>query len=139
MTAMPSLSHSALHRAPEGDELLLGDPERQVQVDRHPARREPRDGGVRGEDVHREPRRALPAVLRHDEDRVAGDRHDIAAADVDDADVHAVLRRHEHRGVAAAEPRVDDFLEDFGEILPISGRSLTLWLSFIAFPPQALP
>ncbi len=64
--------------------------------------------------MHREPRRALPAVLRHDEDRVAGDRHDIAAADVDNADVHAVLWRNEHRGIAASEPRVDDLLENFG-------------------------
>ena len=89
----------ARERVPERRQVLVADLGRQVQVHRHPSERQPARGRVRRQDVHGEPRRALPAVRGNDEHRIGRDapsRHRRPPAP---------RRRRRHASVRPARPR----------------------------------
>ena len=96
---MPRSFAGARERVPQRGQVRVGDLGRQVQVHRHPSQRQPARRGVGGQDVHREPRGALPPVRGHHEDRIGREGHRDPVGDPHDAHVHAVARaRRGHPG-----------------------------------------
>ena len=107
----PQVVARAREGVPERCQVVVADLGRQVQVHRHPAEREPAGGGVRRQDVHGEPRRALPAVRGDHEHRIGRDGHRDAGRDLHHSDVDPVLRPDQHVGVRRAQAPQDHLLE----------------------------
>jgi len=100
-----------VNRVPDHLQLLFGHVHRQVQIDGKEFRPEAAGNGIGGDDMHGEPSRPFPAVLRHDKDGVAGERHRLAA-DFRDAHVHTVLRPHQHIIAFCPQSREYQLLEN---------------------------
>jgi hypothetical protein len=112
----------AIDRLPECRELLVGHCRGQGEIDREVGWRKAADGHVGKHHVEREPAGPLESEFGQHRDRVCRD-HDTPTADLDDPEIHAVLRSERNVFSVSAEARVDVLVEEVGVHLAVVGHA----------------